>query len=1433
MQPILVQKSKIMVFSIKKILIGVTPLIASFFAILPAQAEFSLVHKAGMYDALQENGMQAVHTETQILYAKPGEWVYLYRPERASMISYVRWYNYDTDRAIPKNYSVDESPATDKSGNPVAATRIESTWAKDTAANNPKFKAYNDYGWFAYDYASDRVTTSDVSYIEIKYRMHKGDSVYRIACDESIWKDGFSWSASGAVIEPTLSKRIVYEIHPASEMAERMEPYKDMDGTNDRFLEEYDMIAPTGRQLYIGPEYMYHTKKVTLKQYTCYARSNYYYINSQGNVTAASTNNNWKWYKNGVEDPSIVLPGTAAQFAPMSSNTPGTIVYELKYNSATGVYFNVARYRVTYVDQNIVGPALSLPATTKKMDKIYEQTFNFERPGTTNFAFWLGHLDVDESTYGYYNKNLDGSPSQRKIRQGNVTWSEYAITNRKQVWVDSGTAPQVYQHVDSTENVANNAKEGYMLYVDGSQQPGLVFDLKVSADLCPGATMYFTAWLCDVSSEKSGNNGRSAPNMDFEVTGVDSEGGEHALTIFTTGEFGINAPEDLSQGAWSNTNRMERAKWHQIMFPVQFTAETTYPSYRLRIRNKSTSSDGNDFAIDDIRIYVQKPPVRPIQASSYDCPTNLWDSITAYLRVDYQAIDDQQNTFYYQWRDGDDEAIRMPYFNGNNGDVSTYGRIVLPESEEAVIAAGDTCSSLLSFDAKYYDTEVPLVKYVKEFVDASTERYVMYIAQPMYARTNFKYTGYVAIRPEDLGSETGCGTKAELLIAGGTRILINGEALGDSVVDICGSRSYTLDIVLTYIARNEETDALEEYTTPCRADWLIGDSTYVNANPDVYRYTFRQIEQAVEDYRTSDPTQLSKTIVRHLLRNNLLVLNSASTIMQPSLSLSYTAFPINGSATNGMSVCLTPRFLHLNPGEAIVNMMKVGNSAEELPQAVKDRPRIVRISNAQKKSGKFQLPLFLEGDPGEEYRVDSIYIVSSTYAGWRSIRLNSDKEVIGLIDTVTLSGTRLSTLKEGYDYTFHMAFIGESAEDKCNRGYTYFTLRIVPDVVTWQGGEWNEDDSWDSFIPMRETDVILLEDKDYNVRFDEESMAQYDINYTENHCHHIYFPDGASMAGQEHVNIHGQAFIDVKEYAWKWTLTSIPIQGVVTGDLFVSAHESTKPFVVAPINQTVGEYAEDRVKWQVYHKEYDAEKDKWKVATNTTTRPMLAGDANMVGIDCENNDVDPIIRLPKQDNMYRYYEKNQQVWMIYNENITRDEATYGKPAWNGDKDITLKQVFENIYLLGNPTFGYINISKLVEDNEDKLTGKYYLEPVGATTIPKKDEMISFNRDVSTDEYDVLLPPYRGVLLEGKAASSSLTINIDASLVNPEGRNAPLRRMNHQNEIATDIQSCYDSQGVQGIYDLLGRRVGSDIRALPDGVYIIMDGVSPHKIVKKK
>ena len=88
--------------------------------------------------------------------------------------------------------------------------------------------------------------------------------------------------------------------------------------------------------------------KIAVGQYTYYAMTNYY-INSQGNVTAAGDKSKWEWYIDGTYEKSGFASKTA-QFAAFNSPSPDTVVYTLKYNSATGVYFNVARFRIIYID---------------------------------------------------------------------------------------------------------------------------------------------------------------------------------------------------------------------------------------------------------------------------------------------------------------------------------------------------------------------------------------------------------------------------------------------------------------------------------------------------------------------------------------------------------------------------------------------------------------------------------------------------------------------------------------------------------------------------------------------------------------------------------------------------------------------------------------------------------------------------------------------------------------------------------------------------------------------------------------------------------------------------------------------------------------------------------------------------------------------------
>ena len=1328
---------------------------------VPANADFSLTHQTGVYDALQENGMQKVHTDYQIMYAKPGETVYLYRPERCTFVGYVRWYCYDTDRTIPAIYSAEDSP-TD-----VAIPRIQSTWAKDTLAASLKFKARNEYGWFGYSLMgpaeTGKATAGDGNFVEIKYTMHKGDSIYRIACDQGIWNDysPATWNNNTAMTEPTLSKRTIYEIRPAAWMADSLENYYKVtpETPNDNYLEEHKMIAPTGRQLYIGPDMMClgapnNGTKVSVGQYTYYSLTNYYYINSQGNVTAAGDKSKWKWYKNGVYDSSISFYSKGAQFAAVSNPTPDTVIYELKYNSATGYYFNVARFRVIYMDVNQVGPSDKIPAPTKKMEKIYEENFNYNRPGTTDFAFWDGYFDVDESTYGYYTKNL--SSSNRQTERNKITWSEYAVTNRKSVWVQSGTAPQVYQHVDSTDNEANNAKEGYMLYCDGSQNPGLVFNLKVNADLCPGSTMYFSAWLCDASSTGSG---KSAPNMDFIVTGIDAEGKEHPLTTFTTGEFGINAVKKVGEDT-----KMERAKWYQIMFPVKFETKTSYVSYRLRITNKSTSSDGNDFAIDDIRIYVQKPPVMPIQASTSDCIDKAVDSVRAYLRIDYQEIDDNVDLLYYQWRE-ENRIIRNAYWNKDSAST-TFGCIPILPTDEEIAASDLTSPNLLAFDAAFRETEVPVYRYINEQVSPGVYRYVLYVAQPIEVSMNHNYTGFVATHHESLGSREGCGTYADMFVAGGTRIIIEDHlSLGDSVVTLCGHRTYTLNIVLTQIIQDESDpeEPLKLDTAHCRADWLIGDSIYINAHTDEYGgLNFDQIEQALQLYR-SNPESSAKTIIENLKEEGLFISDTFAITMQPSLSLSYTAFPLAGSA-GSKQVCTSPRFLHIRPSTEIATMMAVGNSGEVLPPKVANKPRVVRISNAQKLRGSFRLPLYLKGEDNDDvYDIERVVLESSTNPSWTEVTLDFNKVRLEDVDEIELSGLALENLEAGYDYTFHIVFQGEETEHVgCERGRTYFTLRIVPDVVTWLGGNWNVDFNWSPFIPLEETDVILLP-QNYNVTFGD---TIYDFGYQKNHCRNMYLPAGMSMAGQNNLNIHGQVYIDVPLCTHKWNLTSIPLQGVVSGDIFASQSESENKFAVADIDQS-DTFAPDRHIFEIYQSYYDVAHDKWHVPTNKLTSELHPAEPYMIGVATDPSAPDTaIVRLPKPGSLYHYYNFYTHEWLDEHEDIVRN-PNYGKPAWNGEPNISLREVYGNVYLLGNPTFGHINIKKLVEDNPDKLTGRFAM-PEPTDVEPTAAEMTVFTHKVDTME-EVLLPPLKGILLEGKGeASAELIISISAKDITEPG-----------------------------------------------------------------
>ena len=116
-------------------------------------------------------------------------------------------------------------------------------------------------------------------------------------------------------------------------------------------------------------------------------------------------------------------------------------------------------------------------------------------------------------------------------------------------------------------------------------------------------------------------------------------------------------------------------------------------------------------------------------------------------------------------------------------------------------------------------------------------------------------------------------------------------------------------------------------------------------------------------------------------------------------------------------------------------------------------------------------------------------------------------------------------------------------------------------------------------------------------------------------------------------------------------------------------------------------------------------------------------------------------------------------------------------------------------------------------------------------------MITFNHNVYNEENDVLLPPYRGILLKGKQSSNNLIINVSSLYINHFGSNAPKRNKNMNDNIVTDIEDINMQNNIlfnniNSIYDVLGRSYIIGARHLSPGLYIIRIENKTYKVFIK-
>ena len=467
------------------------------------------------------------------------------------------------------------------------------------------------------------------------------------------------------IIEPTLSLREVFELHPWTEMAEKMEAFKDTIESghieNTRYLEDHEVMAPIGHRLLLRTEQRYNYKNLEAKGHTESLLGYYMRDDNWGAEGWSDLRNDtmiwcggWdadcEWYTYNpkaaagskytkcnhsitVDDDFLNVPAKAGITAGQDADT---VIYCLRSRSRKSTHagtvgdpdpeepqvgdywFNICRYKIIYHDPRKYGPieekgsgsSAKALITNDEIEQNYEVlerlNFDYVKPGK-DYHIYPHPLPWADASYGYSYPVTSEIPNNRYHDEKDFPGpGEYAIINKipySTYW------RKIEQH--------GGAANGYMIYCDGMSSSGQVAALTLSTHLCEGQKMYFSGYIGNVSNQ----TGKSNPSFTFSVQGSNDGTTWNDITSYMTGDI---QPSD---------------KWYQIFFPIN--QEGDYDQFRIRIYNVASDFDGNDFVIDDICVFATKPPLIAYQANTRCVDEVKNDSVThVVLRVDYQGFVD-------------------------------------------------------------------------------------------------------------------------------------------------------------------------------------------------------------------------------------------------------------------------------------------------------------------------------------------------------------------------------------------------------------------------------------------------------------------------------------------------------------------------------------------------------------------------------------------------------------------------------------------------------------------------------------------------------------------------------------------------------------------------------------------------------------------------
>lgn len=676
-------------------------------------------------------------------------------------------------------------------------------------------------------------------------------------------------------------------------------------------------------------------------------------------------------------------------------------------------------------------------------------------------------IDYDATNY-YGLKTIGHSPLHgdyclyKSANVAGISGVAYLQPNHGYLWWDGGTL------YDKTYEMTNGSQYGHFLYVDASDESRKIAAADFTADLCTGQQLIVIAGVADMTIA------RTKPQIMFKLFGVNKDvNGEivdkHLIHSFSSGDFSKNLDSNKT------------ATWYQIYGKITLQKEENvekYSDFRLEIDNYCKDTEGADYAVDDIRMYLAPAKVQVIQEKPI-CDGAATGNIKLKIRAIHETLNailgHNDTKIYFRFVDEDGKPVNTDY-SYTLKDITTGKTSTVPGTEYGTVDVYDS-------EEKCKNFEIDGTNMIE--VDSEGETYIVISNKEFSLTTGKKY--YVSVSTEDPA---------------------NGNANWGSPAELCSLYSSWFEMVSQHpVITDTDGKIVTDYKIPCDAgdDYEIKiKGQLVTTDPNTGgKITLDGVKFIWYLDGTGKENKLNTVASNEItiFKKKITLGENHQIFMKPEGNdndgyIEYTA-------PNGKKYLLCPSAIPV-PLRVMKDGPQLNFGFNDVDYPFNDgsyeaslRIGLPQLKKLKDTKGFLQIPLHsvsyqssvadktLTFIGNDNNATDKVYVATTNDPLWNAEGAKLLSTPVATLSSSTLAEVKsdkqytldlkfsddvLKNFHEGYYYELRFAFEQKAAAtgsaSNCP-GESYLKLKIVPEFVTWtptaDGGmnaNWNNDANW-------------------------------------------------------------------------------------------------------------------------------------------------------------------------------------------------------------------------------------------------------------------------------------------------------------------------------------------------------------------------------------